>query len=357
MGDPIIDEINMRLDRLENTRPVVSMPAQTKPDEQQAPPACRGEIELANGVYPTMITPFKPDTMEVDWRRLDALTEWYIQSGCTGLFAVCLSSEMYYLSPEECLQVAERVYTKAAGRVTVVASGTLGGTIEEQAQFVNKMSQFCEAVVVVVCQMCTEEEDEQEWMRNTSRLLELTPGVNLGLYECPVPYWRLLSPQALAWAASTGRFLFHKDTCCSTSGIQNKLECIPRDTQFKFYNANVETLLFSLQQGGHGFCGISANFYPWLHVALCKLPTESKEAQKIQRFISVFENVVTMVYPRSAKVFLALWKDFQVAPDCRKPGMRPHDEVELIKLHDMHAMMMELCAELRIKPLDPSTFL
>ena len=26
-------------------------------------------------------------------------------------------------------------------------------------------------------------------------------------------------------------------------------------------------------------------------------------------------------------------------------------QVELIKLHDMHAMMMELCAELRIKPL------
>ena len=40
-----------------------------------------------------MITPFKED-LSVDYKALDALTEWFIESGTAGLFAVCQSSEM-----------------------------------------------------------------------------------------------------------------------------------------------------------------------------------------------------------------------------------------------------------------------
>jgi 4-hydroxy-tetrahydrodipicolinate synthase len=42
--------------------------------------------------------------------------EWYIASGCSGLFAVCQSSEMYFLSEEERLELAEYVATKVAVR-------------------------------------------------------------------------------------------------------------------------------------------------------------------------------------------------------------------------------------------------
>ncbi len=34
------------------------------------------------------------------------------------------------------------------------------------------------------------------------------------------------------------------------------------------YNGNVTTLLHSLREGGAGYGGVSANFYPWLHVWL-----------------------------------------------------------------------------------------
>ena len=33
------------------------------------------------------------------------MVEWYIACGCTGLFAVCLSSEMYNLTDDERLAV------------------------------------------------------------------------------------------------------------------------------------------------------------------------------------------------------------------------------------------------------------
>ena len=60
------------------------------------------------------------------------------------------------------------------------------------------------------------------------KLLDLTGSVRLGLYECPKPYHRLLSAEALAWAASTGRFYFHKDTCCKLEvrGFEDGCVCV-----------------------------------------------------------------------------------------------------------------------------------
>jgi 4-hydroxy-tetrahydrodipicolinate synthase len=75
----------------------------------------------------------------------------------------------------------------------VVASGTFGGPIETQAAFVRQMAEIVDAVVVLVCQMATEEEDDTVWRANTAKLLELTGDVPLGLYECALfaPLWSL----------------------------------------------------------------------------------------------------------------------------------------------------------------------
>jgi 4-hydroxy-tetrahydrodipicolinate synthase len=55
-----------------------------------------------------------------------------------------------------------------------------------------------------------QDDSDAVWRTNVQALLDLTPGIPLGLYECPVPYHRLLSADTLAWCASTKRFRFHK---------------------------------------------------------------------------------------------------------------------------------------------------
>lgn len=269
--------------------------------------------------------------------------EWYIASGCTGLFTVCLSSEMYNLSNAERLALAQHVKDAAKGRVAVVACGTFGGPIAEQAAFVKEMGKVVDAVVIVASQLCKQSDDDSVWKEKAQELMDATPGVPLGVYECPKPYHRLLSAELLGWVARTGRFLFHKDTCCDAAQITAKLKAVQglgstygsptlahvslvvvslvsfalgcsltrpatplNDCRpFRFYNANVATLLHSLQQGGHGFSGISANFYPWMHAWLCNnWSTAPEAAEHLQHFLSVSENVVDHKYPVSAKLFL-----------------------------------------------------
>ena len=88
--------------------------------------------QIRKGVYPTMITPYTKDG-EIDYAAVRRLTEWYIEKGCTGIFAVCQSSEMAFLSLAERVKLAATVTETANGRVSVVASGHCAETLSGQA--------------------------------------------------------------------------------------------------------------------------------------------------------------------------------------------------------------------------------
>src|SRR5215210_6920112 len=87
---------------------------------------------------PVMLTPFKANG-EVDYNGLTQLTEYYLKAGAQGLFANCLSSEMYELTETERIQVVKHVIEVANGAVPVVATGTFQGTLNEQAEFIKRI--------------------------------------------------------------------------------------------------------------------------------------------------------------------------------------------------------------------------
>ena len=169
-----------------------------------------------------MITPLKMD-MSIDWDGVDRLTDWYIDFGVAGLFAVGQSSEMFALSDGERLRLAARVVRRADGRVPIVASGTFDRTVAAQAQFVRQMADLGVTQVVLIASMMAElDDDDTIWRSNVSRLLDATGDIPLGLYECPQPYHRLVSADLVAWAAGTGRFCLLKETSRSLSQVRAK---------------------------------------------------------------------------------------------------------------------------------------
>ena len=54
----------------------------------------------SSGLWPVMLTPFT-DEGNIDYASLERLIDWYERNGATGLFAVCQSSETFYLSLRE----------------------------------------------------------------------------------------------------------------------------------------------------------------------------------------------------------------------------------------------------------------
>ena len=254
-----------------------------------------------------MLTPFTEDN-HLDFAALEALIDWYVKNQIDGLFAVCQSSEMFYLTLEERVQLAAFVKKTAAGRVPVIASGHVSDSFDDQVRELNQVAETgVDAVVLITNRLAGQTESDDTWLRNLEKLLKKIPeNVPLGFYECPYPYKRILSPETLAWCAKTGRFAFLKDTCCDTDTIRQKLAAV-KGTGLKIFNANTATLLETLRLGVSGYSGVMANFHPSLYVWLLRNWKEKpREAERLVNFLSMAALIERQLYPVNAKQYVQL---------------------------------------------------
>ena len=242
-------------------------------------------LKYPGGVWPVMLTPFTRGG-EVDTEGLAALVEWYIASGAKGLFAACQSSEIYFLTLEERVKIVETTIRAARGRVPVIASGHVSDAISNQVKELSAMAETgADAVIIITNHFARKGEGEDVWLRNIETVLsQLDPAIDLGAYECPAPYKRLLTPGMLRYMADSGRFFFLKDTCCDAEMIRGRLDLI-KGSNLGLYNANSATLLESLHAGAAGFSGVMANIHPEVYAWLCE-HKDHKNASLVQAALS-----------------------------------------------------------------------
>lgn len=258
------------------------------------------------GFIPVMLTPFLSNG-NIDYPALTQLTEIYLQAGSSGLFANCLSSEMFELSDKERIQAIKHVIKVVDGAVPVVATGTFGGGISKQADFVKEVSDAgVEAVIAITSLLADETDSDEIFNERVFDLLDQTDKIPLGFYECPVPYKRVLKPQQLADFVSTGRVIYHKDTCLDLSQIKEKLKLTEGKT-FGLYDAYIVHAVESLKAGASGLSCIQGNYFPELIVWLCDHyndETFKDEVQVVQQFLVDNMEVMHNVYPVVSKYFL-----------------------------------------------------
>ena len=266
-------------------------------------------------VFTTMITPYKSDG-SVDYETAEKYVDWYFENGCDGIFAVCQSSEIFYLSLEERVKLNRIVYERAqkikantGKEFEVISSGHISDTVLEQAKELNAIWQSgTDALILITNRLDINNEGDDVFIKNAEKLLSLLPAeAKLGFYECPYPYKRLVTPKILDWCKSVGRFYYMKDTCCDADMIRERCELL-RGSCFKLYNANCQTLLESIRSGADGYCGIMANFHTYLYSCLCKNYDKAPErAEFLQAVIGNFGFTETGIpYPLTAKYNMGL---------------------------------------------------
>ena len=259
------------------------------------------------GFIPVMLTPFKTNG-DIDYDILTQLTEIYLMAGSAGLFANCLSSEMFELSDDERLQVIKHVIKVSGGTVPVVATGTFGGPISKQADFIKKVKDAgADAVILITGLLATENESDDVFNDRVFDLLNQTGEIPLGFYECPVPYKRLLSPDQLGQFVDTGRIIYHKDTCLDIHQVKAKINAATGNPNFGLYDAYMGHAVESLKAGSAGLSCIQGNFFPELIVWLCNNYADAsllEEVNSVQQFLVDNMDVMHNVYPTIAKYWL-----------------------------------------------------
>lgn len=254
---------------------------------------------IPNGVYPTMITPYTKDN-EVDYENVKRIASWYIQKGCEGIFSVCQSSEMFYLSLDERVNIAKTVKNTAGPNVCVVASGHTGSSIEEQAYELNAMAETgVDGIVLVSNRLDMHNDGDTVWIKNAEKLLsKIKSDIPLGIYECPHPYKKLLSSAILNWMKETNRFVFIKDTCCSPNLLKQRLELL-RGSGIKLY-----------KNPDHPY------------------------AEKVQTFLSLYAFTEALPYPLTAKYRMSL-EGIPVNLESRMVDKKRWDDFAKFMIHQL----------------------
>ena len=156
-------------------------------------------------VFTTMITPYKKDG-SIDFETAEKYVDWYFENGLTGIFSVCQSSEIFFLSLEEKVKLNSVVYKRAKelekihGReFLVVSSGHTAETVEDQAKELNAIWESgTDALIFITNRLDPNNEGDDVFIENGKKLLSLLPPeAKLGLYECPYPYKRLMTPKII----------------------------------------------------------------------------------------------------------------------------------------------------------------
>jgi 4-hydroxy-tetrahydrodipicolinate synthase len=252
-----------------------------------------------------MITPFTGDG-GLDLDRIPGLVDFYAAHGCAGLFAVCQSSEMTFLSETEKTALASAVARANRGRMQIVASGHTATSLTGQLRQIEAMMQVpgVGAYVLVSNALDPENKGDEVFMKNFEASVRAFPEISFGIYECPKPYKRLVSTPCLREMAQSGRLVFLKDTCCDPGRIRERLVAV-RGTELKLFNANAASFLDSCLHGAAGYNGVMANFHPDLYRWVIG-HAETETAKLLSNLLTQFAMIEMRAYPVSAKYHMNL---------------------------------------------------
>ena len=302
---------------------------------------------------PVMITPFNLKA-KVDLDAVSVLVDFYLAAGVKGFFANCLSSEMYSISEDERLELTRHVVRSVAGRAPIVATGSFGLTIEDKADFAGRIYDTgIDAVILITGHYANVEDGEDILLRNFGKMFRLTRDIPMGLYECPAPYKRIITPEVFKSLLDTGRLIYHKDTSIDLEKVKAKLEVLAKsDQNLEFYDAHTPNAMYSLQMGATGMSSISGNFYPEILVWMCNNandPGQQENVRWLQGELSRVDPLIHVAYPMSAKYFLQK-RGLPVRTISRAHALELTAQQKQT-LDDIYASFLGWCERLDIQPV------
>ena len=290
-------------------------------------------------MYPTIVTPMLEDG-RIDWKSLGKLIAHYAKIDCDGIFAVCQSSEMFFLTEEEKLELAEySIRLCHEHGMKCVVSGHTQDDLNDQIAYLQALEKLHpDAVILVNNRLAAEDEPESVAFENLRTVCKaLSPETRLGVYECPYPYKRLLTDSFLKALVEDGRFDFVKDTCCHIDKIRKRLECL-KGTTVQLYNANSATLLESIRAGAAGYSGVMLNILPAYFEQL-KRAFHSENEHRVRLLCSAL-SAASMIewqnYPANAKYLLM--RSGLATTSVTRNGKPPLTESQMGELNDFAAI-------------------
>jgi 4-hydroxy-tetrahydrodipicolinate synthase len=214
------------------------------------------------GIIPAMVTPLTADD-EIDAVALRGLTNYLIDGGCHGLFAVGSQGEFWALAADEKRRVWETVVEETAGRVPVYAGTAAVATREAVA--LTRMAEEAGVDAVSVLTPFFVSPNEAELFDHYRAVAEAT-SLPVLLYGNPARTGVKISPRLLARLAEISNVVGIKDSSGDLQLTAEYVEATANAPDFAVLMGR-DTLIFGgLAYGALGAIAATANVVPELVV-------------------------------------------------------------------------------------------
>lgn len=235
----------------------------------------------------------------LDLDALDAMVDFYVATGCAGVFAMGATGEVHELTSQERHAVAERMARRLSGRCPLAATGNIHDTLEGQAEALMVLRDKGVDIPVIMTSLLPGEGSAEQLLR----IADKTDGP-LGIYESFRGGHRILTPEETDRVAGTGRFVFMKETSCDLPTYMAKVT-VSKGTALRVFQANLERLPPSVEGGSPGFCGVVGSVWPDLVLRCCNRPDPSERKAAHERLLTVQQAFRDHGYPTSGKYLLS----------------------------------------------------
>ncbi len=212
-----------------------------------------------SGSIPALVTPFDGDA--VDYDALDAIVDWQIDEGSSGLVPVGTTGESPTLSHDEHKLVVERVVKRAAGRVPVVSGAGSNNTAEAIDFAQHAQSVGADAILVVTPYY---NKPGQEGLYAHYRAIDAAADLPTIIYNIPGRSVVNMSVETMARLNQDGRAILGvKDATANMVRVSEQRAVVGRD--FIQLSGEDATAISFNAHGGQGCISVTANVAP----ALC----------------------------------------------------------------------------------------
>ncbi len=289
------------------------------------------------GVYSLLLTPFQDD-LSIDWPGYDRYVAWQLGHGPDGLFAVCGSSEMKWLEPEERLELARRAVQAASG-LPVVASANLGADPAGHRDEVARMADTGVSAVVLVPPDGLGE-DQERLGAYFAEVIDAAPCPAI-LYEWPAVKPHLIDADVYGELVRAHHLAGIKDTTCTLEGITAKIAQTGNATVFQ---ANAPFMLPSLRSGARGIMAIVTTAAADLAIDLWRATRSGQrrggaaDAEALHELLVLLDSSLGRgdAYPASAKHLAAL-RGVPMGLSCRSGVTASAEALEAVAVWYRHA--------------------
>ena len=263
-------------------------------------------MQPLQGSFVALVTPMQSDG-SLDFKALEALIEWHIESGTNGLVTVGTTGESATVSVSEHLEIIKKTISFAKGRIPVIA-GTGANSTQEAIDLTQAAASIGADYALIVTPYYNKP-NQEGLLQHFTKIADAVDIPQI-LYNVPSRTASDLIPDTVIKLANHPNIIGIKEAVDDSKRLAELLlisHKMSHQKKFSVLSGDDPTFNSFMANGGNGVISVAANIIPQHIAKICSLNLSKKfnEAKKLDlNFKNLYELLFVESNPMPVKWML-----------------------------------------------------